>query len=178
MVLAHMPGQAVLHSLTFHKFSSIHSSPTPGFQPVDTTSVNAEGLTMDPLSFAATILQFVQCGVKLFKHAAEIYKSPKGCAASADSIDQYATQVIKSIDMIVISQSLASSHGSENDFRPLLDECSSIAEEIRTCVGKLRTKPGRSKILSLKKAVLSMASRGHVEDLLKRLEHVREGVKL
>ncbi|OIW23549.1 hypothetical protein CONLIGDRAFT_686477 [Coniochaeta ligniaria NRRL 30616] len=136
---------------------------------------------MDPVStfaLAGTVLTFVDCGCRLFKYTAEIYKSANGSLASADCIERYASEVVKSINLIKISQSRAPTGGPHNAFGPLLDECNSIAEEICTWVEKLRKKAGRGILSSLKKAVLSMVSSGHIEDLLKRLEHVREEVVL
>lgn len=136
---------------------------------------------MDPLTALAltvNIFQFVEYGIKLFKLATEIYNSPKGCSNNTDTIEQYSSQVLKSIDVIGKSQHLASSHGYGDDIRSLLNECNSIAGEVRTYVENMRTKTGRGRISSLRKALLSMASRGHIEDLLKRLQLVREGIML
>lgn len=136
---------------------------------------------MDPISafaLAGTVLTFVDCGVKLFKHAAEIYKSPKGLLSSHESIDRYSSEFVKSIRLVEVSQFLTTSAKSANDWKPLLDECTTIAKELSKYIDNMRTGTNRGKMQSLKTAVRSMASAAHVEGLLKRLEQVRAEVHL
>ncbi len=69
----------------------------------DITAIDSiHSYVMDPVSTFAlvgSVLTFVDCGFKLSKYAAEIQNSPNGCLASAESVERYASEVIKSISL-------------------------------------------------------------------------------
>ena len=97
---------------------------------------------MDAVALASSIITFIDCGVKLCTYASEIRKSSTGLASSTEGIGKCATEVLTAIDLIRISQSLAASRGTAADLTPLLDDCNSVADDIRAFVEKLRMKPG------------------------------------
>ncbi|KAG7284500.1 hypothetical protein NEMBOFW57_010875 [Staphylotrichum longicolle] len=84
------------------------------------------------------------------------------------------------MDDIRNSRVLALMQSPQNwrDYEPLLDECTDISEEILKALAKIEDgeQRGRFRLASLRKAIASNRSGKNVEDLLKRLQLLRDQV--
>jgi hypothetical protein len=129
---------------------------------------------------AVTVLGFVDLGFKIFNKAAEIYRSPHGCSSGSNAAKYLAEEVIKSMDLIRAEQKLEAAQNSTGCERydDLVNECSSIADEILLGLEKISVGKGLSRCASFKKAITSFRSEKHVEVLLERLERIKNEVTL
>lgn len=135
---------------------------------------------MNPITaagLAAAVVTFLDLGFKILSGAAGIDDSSGSKTAKLVAAD-----VIKSMDDIRNSRVLALMQSPENwrNYEPLLDECTDISEEILKALAKIEDgEPrGRFRLASLRKAIASNRSGKNVEDLLKRLQLVKDQVFL
>jgi len=135
---------------------------------------------MDPVTavgLAAAILPFVQLGLELFSHAVGTHDHSGGKTAK-----MVAEDIVQSMTSIKASRVLLSTNGSRDwhNYEPLLDECIAISEEILRDLAKVPDSKGRGRfhIADFKKAFISIRSKRHVKNLVRRLELVRDQVIL
>ncbi|KAH8802965.1 hypothetical protein F5884DRAFT_684142 [Xylogone sp. PMI_703] len=143
---------------------------------------------MEPLtalSFAGTIIQFVDFGTKLLSKTSELYKSSVGTLQTNDELELVTTDLRGLVTKLKVSNC---SNGEPEDsydgiaqqtsFSRLCDEAAVLAEELIGRLEKLKVKDGKRRIWrSLKQAIETAWSEKEVASMKQRLLSFREALE-
>jgi hypothetical protein len=132
---------------------------------------------MDPLStigLVGNIVQFVDFGSKLISKSVELYRSTEG--ALDENLDtETATNHLKDLN-----EKLKNGAKSTGDttLKDLCEACDKVARELLEALDKVKVKGKHEKWKSIRKALRSVWSKEHIEELEQRLARLRAELNL
>jgi hypothetical protein len=132
---------------------------------------------MDPLStigLVGNIVQFVDFGSKLISKSVELYRSTEG--ALDENLDtETATNHLKDLN-----EKLKNGAKSTGDttLKDLCEACDKVARELLEALDKVKVKGKHEKWKSIRKALRSVCSKEHIEELEQRLARLRAELNL
>jgi N-terminal domain on NACHT_NTPase and P-loop NTPases len=135
------------------------------------------------IGLAASIVQFVDYGTRLFSKSKEIYHSATG--ASSENVD---LQIICTT-LGELSEDLASASPTYLSLSPsyskdekalvtLAHECNKAASELLSILDKLQNRKGHTKFTSFRQALLVMWNENRIAEISKKMNRFRDQVAL
>ncbi|CZR43999.1 uncharacterized protein FPRO_13807 [Fusarium proliferatum ET1] len=136
---------------------------------------------MDPftaIGLAGNILTFIDIGFKLVNQTKGIYDSTSNSTAENDSLSIMATRFATT--MVDLQSKIPSGNLSRDEkaLKELVEECSSISDELRKLLAGLKAKKPNSIRSSMKAVYRDWSKKKEKDDLLKRLESSRQHLDL
>lgn len=132
-------------------------------------------ITMDPItavSFAASILTFIDFGYKIVTGALEIVKSGSTSDnAHTSTVINYFHEIVKPL-----SEHPPGKSEHEEALKKLAEECKQVSQELVKLLDKLTTNPGCSLWTSARVSLRSMRKKGEVVDLENKLDKYRSQI--
>jgi hypothetical protein len=132
---------------------------------------------MDPLStigLVGNIVQFVDFGSKLISKSVELYRSTEG--ALDENLDtETATNHLKDLNEKLKNGAKAT---GDTTLKDLCEACDKVARELLEALGKVKVKGKHEKWKSIRKALRSVWSKEHIEELEQRLARLRAELNL
>ena len=132
---------------------------------------------MDPLStigLVGNIVQFVDFGSKLISKSVELYQSTEG-ALDENLGAETATNHLKDLNEKLKND--AKSTG-DTTLKDLCEACDQVARELLEALDKVKVKGKHEKWKSIRKALRSVWSKEHIEELEQRLARLRAELNL
>jgi hypothetical protein len=142
---------------------------------------------MDPfsaLSLAASVVQFLEFGVKLISESSEIYKSTRGLSIEHAELEDAC------LNLGTLSSDLAEASAEstfntvqrsqkEEGLRRMAVACSKIADELLAALRKMSLHDGRhGKLTSFRQALKNVWGKGKVKSLEARLNKYKQHLSL
>ena len=139
---------------------------------------------LDPftaLSVAATVVQFVDFGVRLVSEGVELYES--GSLAKNDQLELITKDLTRLTKNIVTAPTYALIHSEdETSLKEIAAVCQSIGEELITQLGSLRVQQSgnafENALESFRKSLRSARKKGKIRSIESRLKKVQDQVKI
>lgn len=136
---------------------------------------------MDPftaIGLAGNILTFIDIGFKLVNQTKGVYDSTSNSTAENDSLSIMATRFATT--MVDMQSKIPSGNLSRDEkaLKELVEECSSISDELRKLLAGLKAKKPNSIRSSMKAVYRDWSKKKEKDDLLKRLESSRQHLDL
>lgn len=139
---------------------------------------------MDPLaaiSFAGTVVQFVDFGTKILKGTREIYSSMSGTLRPNEELDLVLTDLSSSIEQLRhpprISDGSSNVTEDQNALDALCEACLTVAKDLQKGLNELKGGGKLGKYDSLRYAMRSAWTESRRKELLERLDYMREALK-
>jgi hypothetical protein len=136
---------------------------------------------MDPLtaiSFAGTVVQFVDFGTKIVKSSREIYKSISGSLPANEELDLVLTDLSLMVEKLRHPPpSIGTSAKDAEDQKALVtlcDACLVIARDLQKGLNDLKVSGKHRKLESLKQGLRSAWTEGKRRELVERLELLKD----
>ena len=128
---------------------------------------------MDPvaaLGLAGNIVQFVDFSCKVLQDTKSLYKSTTGASAENDVLEVICRDLIHLDNALTVP---SAPEAIPDSMRSLASMCREVAGELLGILDKIRVHEPRQKWKSFVQALRSVWKREQIEDLLKRMERLR-----
>ncbi|KAF4943280.1 hypothetical protein FGADI_13518 [Fusarium gaditjirri] len=136
---------------------------------------------MDPftaIGLAGNILTFIDMGLRLVSQTKGIYDSKSNSTAENESLSVMTTRFTTT--MVDMQSKIPSGNLSKDEkaLKELVEECSSISDELQNLLAELKAKKSNSMRSSMKAALRDWRKKKEKDDLHKRLESSRQQLDL
>ena len=128
---------------------------------------------MDPvaaLGLAANIVQFVNFSCKVLQDTKSLYKSTTGASAENDVLEVICHDLM---DLDTALTAPSAPGAIPDSLRSLASLCKEVAAELLGILDKIRVREPRHKWKSFVQALRSVRKKEQIEELLKRIERLR-----
>lgn len=132
---------------------------------------------MDPvaaLGLAGNIVQFIGFSCRVLQDTKNLYKSTTGASAENDVLEVIYRDFIDLDNALTAPSALGAIPAS---IRSLASMCKEVAAELLGILDKIRVREPRQKWKSLIQALRSVWKKEQIEELLKRIERLRNEIK-